>query len=122
MDLNTIGTSIGAIALGIITYWGQYAVLKHKKKAQVAEYSAEQSTFEAESRLYKHLKERIEELEKSTVQLRRDLDAERNRGRNLEIHIWKLENMMRKAGLEPPPFDLFPTVLRAESTATGAEH
>ena len=98
IDWAVIGTGLGALATNAITYF----MTKGKRKAADA---VDIAVADAESTLYNRLRERLDALEGDVTKLRGELDTERKHGRKLERHIWRLEGLMRKAGVEPPPFD-----------------
>lgn len=72
--------------------------------AAIAQAKAQGSIADAEGTLYNRLRERLDALEGDVTRLRTELDKEREHGRKMERHIWSLETIMRKAGLEPPVF------------------
>lgn len=104
IDFSEIGTYIGAIALGLGTFYGQHALNKAKAKAEEASYGTDRTISDTESTLYVHLRDRLTALEADTLALRGELDKERRHSRYMELHIWKLEKIMRNANLEPPTF------------------
>lgn len=84
--------------------------LKHQRetaltRADVAESNADRTVADAQQTVYKLLSDRLTTLEAEVRSQRTELDRERAHNRLLTLHIWKLEGLMRKAGLEPPPFD-----------------
>lgn len=107
MDFGAIGgvlAAIGALATGAWAWW-----LKNRKdtavtKADVARAEAAQEVADAQQTIYKLLNERLNTLETEVRGLRDELATERRHSRRLEAHIWRLENLMRKAGIEPPAF------------------
>lgn len=78
--------------------WIKNKVVAANSEAQVA-ISAAQET------VYTMMTNRLEALEVEMRSVRAELATEREHGRKMEIHIFKLESMMRKAGLEPPAFE-----------------
>lgn len=107
MDFQAVGgvlAAIGAVATGAWAWW-----LKNRKdtastKADVAKAEAAEQVADAQQTIYKLLNERLNTLESEVRALREELATERRHSRRLEAHIWRLENLMRKAGIEPPPF------------------
>lgn len=93
-----------------IAVGGAYAAwLKHRKnvaetRAVVAEDSARSAVADAQKTVYETLVNRVAMLETDVTKLRDDLQAERKLSRSLQVHVMRLEDMMRKAGMEPPPF------------------
>lgn len=111
VDLSALGQAVAGIALTVGTFaGGAYAwYLKHKKnvaetRAEVAESDAGRIVADAQSTVYKLLTERLNTLENDYKQLREELKLERQHGRRLELHIWRLEGVMRDAGITPPLF------------------
>lgn len=78
--------------------WIKNKVVAANSEAQVA-ISAAQET------VYTMMTNRLESLEKEMRAVRAELAAERAHGRKLELHIFELESLMRKANLEPPDFE-----------------
>jgi hypothetical protein len=75
-----------------------------KTNAEIASANASASVSDAEGSLYQRLREELDALRNDINRLRSDLDIERRHSRRLELHVWKLERLMRAGGLEPPPF------------------
>lgn len=108
MDWNVIGgvlAAVGAIATGAWGWW-----LKNRKdtaatQAHVANARAAEEVADAQQTIYRLLNERLNTLEVEVRGLRDELATERRHSRKLEVHIWRLEGLMRGAGLEPPVFD-----------------
>lgn len=108
MDWNVIGgvlAAVGAIATGAWGWW-----LKNRKdtaatQAHVANARASEEVADAQQTIYRLLNERLNTLEVEVRGLRDELATERRHSRKLEVHIWRLEGLMRGAGLEPPVFD-----------------
>lgn len=105
MDLTTLGgvfATLGAIATGAWAWW-----LKNQKNvahtgAEVAVADASRAVADAQHTLYKTLNERVNALEVELREVRAELSIERKHSRALEIHIYRLENLMRQKGIEPP--------------------
>ena len=74
-------------------------------KVETASYSAQVAGLEGQETVYSMLKDRLEALERELQTVRSEIAVERAHSRKLEIHIFKLESLMRKAGLEPPAFE-----------------
>jgi len=107
IDLPALGTaiaSIGAVAGGIYAYWLKVQKDRATTRADVAEADTQRSVADAQQSVYKLLNERLTTLEAEVRAQRVELDAERKHSRKLVLHIWRLEGLMRKAGLEPPAF------------------
>jgi hypothetical protein len=107
MDLATIGGSLASVGLLAGGAWAW--VLKTRKaqaetRADVAESDSARTVADAQQTVYKLLIERVTTLEADMRQVRAELTTERAHSRKLELHIWRLEGLMRKANLEPPAF------------------
>lgn len=99
------------VAYGLFTgisMFGTWVVTRKKNSAEtnsdIAAANASTSASEAASTLYDRLREEIDALRNDVNRLRSDLDIERRHSRRLELHVWKLERIMRAGGLEPPEF------------------
>ena len=49
---------------------------------------------------------RLELLDAEVKELRKQVDAERLRRMDLERHVWKLEAVLHKAGIDPPVLEM----------------
>jgi hypothetical protein len=112
LDLSAIGSAIAAVVVASGTViGGAYAWwLKNKRnqadvRADVATSAAQQVVADAQRTVYQTLLERVTTLEADMRIVRDELSVERKHSRKLELHIWKLENLMRAANMEPPVFD-----------------
>lgn len=76
-----------------------------KNKVSTANGEAQVAVADAQAAVYTMMTSRLESLEVEMRSVRAELATEREHGRKMEIHIFKLESMMRKAGLEPPLFE-----------------
>lgn len=107
MDVNwqDIGQAVGALIVGAgggIALWQRRHANAARLEVEVARSGAERTIANAEHTLYGLLVKRLAEIEGDVKGLREELAVERKRGRELETHIYHLENLMRKAGMEPP--------------------
>ena len=107
IDWQQVGGYLSAVGLCATGAWAWF--LKHQRaaaetRAEVAESDAGRTVADAQSTVYKLLQDRLTTVENDVRTLRQELAAERAHSRRLELHIWKLEGLMRKAGMEPPPF------------------
>jgi hypothetical protein len=93
------------IVLGVGGWFAGRAKRGAETKAEVAQSNKDAEIADAEGALYRRLREDLDALRGDVNRLRAELDSERTHGRKLERHVWKLEGLMRKAGLEPPPFE-----------------
>lgn len=105
MDWNAFGAALAALILGagsVVLWWQRREATAAKLSAEVAKEGAVRTVADAEHTLYKLLAERQTQLESEIKAMRQELAAERAHSRQLEVHLFRLENIMRKAGLEPP--------------------
>lgn len=105
MDLTTFGASLVSLVIGIgstVTWLERRASRSAKAEAEAAQANATRSVADAEHTLYKLLADRQAQLESEVKTMREELATERRHSRELEVHIFRLENLMRKAGMEPP--------------------
>lgn len=108
LDLTAIGTalgSIGAVAAGLWMAWQRKKTTEAQTRADVAESNASTAVADAQKTVYDSLTDRVKTLEDDVRTLRRELSDERNHSRDLMLHIWRLETLMRQGGIEPPPFN-----------------
>lgn len=105
IDLNVVGQGLGALIMGAAAY------LLGRRKRNAADNVVEANSrtevaiADAEGALYARLKADVVTLSNDVRQMREEIANERRRSRRLEDHIRRLELAMRKAGIEPPPFD-----------------
>lgn len=104
IEWATVWAVVGPIASGFGTWFITRKPRQSAIDAAVAQSKAQSSVADAEGSLYNRLRERLDALETDVTRLRTELDKEREHGRKLERHIWKLEGIMRKADLTPPEF------------------
>lgn len=107
IDYHQVGMwfgAIGATATGVWAWWLKNKRAAAETRAEVAESDAGRTVADAQSTVYKLMQGRLETVENDVRTLRSELAAERAHSRRLELHIWKLEGLMRKAGMEPPAF------------------
>lgn len=105
LDWAAIWAVLGPAVVGLGTWLKMRKPNQAKMDAAVAQARAEGSIADAEGALYRRLREDLDAVRGDVDRLRAELAAERTHGRKLERHIWRLEGLMRKANLEPPPFD-----------------
>lgn len=111
IDWTAIGGSlaaIGAVATGIWAWWVKRGEAAAKARASVAESNAEATVADAQATVYRLLSDRLATLETEVRELRAELSSERQHSRKLEVHIFRLETLMRTAGMEPPTFGATP--------------
>lgn len=73
--------------------------------AAVASSQASEAVASSQATVFDLMKNRLEALEREMQQLRSELQTERQHSRKLELHVYKLEGIMTKAGLELPKLD-----------------
>ncbi len=100
IDWAATGGVIGAIGGVVGGLWGWLQRQRHTSAA----VDADVAQSHAEESIYRMMTERLTALETDVGRLRDELAQERSHSRALERHIFKLESLMRKAGLEPPEF------------------
>lgn len=96
---------IGTAAVGAWGIWQKILKDRAATATTVAESKAEQSVADAQQIVYTTLTNRLTALETEMQSVRNELAVERQHSRNLEKHIWKLEGVMRQAGVPVPAFD-----------------
>lgn len=107
ISLDQVGGWIVAGGGLIAAVWGgiqRYKTGKANTRADVAEANASRDVADAQSTVYTTLTSRLESLENEIKGIRAELSVERQHSRKLELHIFKLENLMRQANLTPPVF------------------
>jgi outer membrane murein-binding lipoprotein Lpp len=105
IDWNAVGAAVGLILTGVVSYMGGARKRKAADSVTEANARADVSVADAEGALYERLKADVRALSEDVKSMRSEIAAERRRSRRLEDHIRRLEAAMRKAGIEPPPFD-----------------
>lgn len=108
VDWQAIGgalAAVGAVATGAWAWWANKKKADAQNRAAVAESNADATVADAQATIYKLLTERVVTLETEMRAVREELSTERRHSRKLELHILKLENLMRTAGMEPPVFE-----------------
>lgn len=97
-DVGMALTSLAGIA-GVVWGWvlKQRAVLS-ETKARVAEDERDREMANSATVLYSQLSERLKSVEM-------ELREMKLYSRKLEIHVQKLEDLMRGHGIQPPPFE-----------------
>ena len=108
VDWTAVGSAIVALLLGAggALSWVQgRATREAKLKAEVASSDSSRMVADAQHTLYKALADRLKHVEAELEHQREELKNERKQSRLMELHIYRLENLMRKAGMEPPERD-----------------
>lgn len=108
IDAGIVGQTLGWLGMVMASAWAVYErwnKAKAASAASISESNAEKSVADAQTTVYSLLTKRLEVLESEVNSLRQELAVERQHSRNLELHIWKLESLMRKGNLEPPMFE-----------------
>lgn len=108
IDFGAVSTGLGAAAAiltGAWAWWQKNQRAQAQTKAEVAMADAGRAIADANGEVYKLVTERLRAVEADIERLRDELAHERRRSRAMELHIIRLENLMRRAGIEPPAFD-----------------
>lgn len=104
IDIRQLLANLGLGGLGLGGFiWALYERFQ-KLKVQAATNDSTISMAEAQESVFRMLTGRLETLEVEVRTLREELQTERARRREQELHIFKLEGIMRKADLTPPEF------------------
>lgn len=101
IDSQMIATGLSSIAAVSALVWGwvqKQRTVVSETKARVAEDDRDREMANSAQTLYSMMNERLKTVENEM----RDLKMY---SRKLELHISKLEFMMRQAGLTPPQLD-----------------
>jgi hypothetical protein len=102
MDWQQVGAGLAAGASTVLLWWHRRTVKDAQDKASVAQAGLARVAADAESAVYRLLVERMNALEKEVERLTHAENESRLRERALEEHIFHLENLMRKAGMDVP--------------------
>lgn len=108
MDASVLGQGlVGVAAIGGIAWaaWERFQKGRAQLSADIATSDASRTVADAQATVYGLVTQRLAALEEEVKGLRNELAVERAHSRKLELHIWKLEGMMRKANLDPTLFD-----------------
>jgi hypothetical protein len=115
---QTIGTVVAGIVVVFSTAYG--LIMKHKVKmaetrSDVASANSERVAADAQSALYTIMTDRLNSVESQLTGLRNALEDEKKKNRKfyfktrlMELHIKRLETLMKSAGLDVPEMDEFP--------------
>jgi hypothetical protein len=105
INVGKIGGAIGAVVAGVGAGWLYFKRLVGQGKIATAEKALAVS----QETLYSQLTQRLNSLEEDYKSIREELRVERDNSRKLamqnqrlELHIIKLEALMRNAGIEVP--------------------
>lgn len=97
-DLLMGAAGVGGILWAIWERW-------LRSRVDAANTNAAVAAADGERTVYKMMEDRLSTLEKEMQGVRQELSEERQRSRKLELHIFRLESLMRKAGIDPPVFE-----------------
>lgn len=107
--MDVTWTAVGQALVSLIVgaglmagWWSRRATRDARSQAEAAQSGAARVVADAESAVYRLLVERMQALEDKVKTLSSELDASRERERSLEQHIFRLENLMRRAGMDVP--------------------
>lgn len=104
VDWQAIGTAIGGLMVGA----GGVALWWRKQFVETAREGAEANVIQLMRKEVTRLGERVGRMEARELRLIR--------------HIYRLEGLMRAAGIEPPPFDPENDTIRAGKSGLGLSH
>lgn len=104
IDWQATGGLAGALTAIGTALWA----LWERKERSRSEARAEVAQNDAEAGLYRMLNDRINAMQAEMKELRAELGDYRRRNNRLEVHIFRLERLMREKGIEPPPFEEAP--------------
>lgn len=97
-------STLGALGAGALYWFERRKTRNAADQAQIAQHGAARAESEAEAGIYVRLLQRVTALEADVLRLNQEIDAERRLRRQVENHVAQLEAVMRRAGIEPPPF------------------
>jgi hypothetical protein len=103
------GGAVAKILLGIGAVGGSIWLAYERwlnSKLKSANNDAGVAVADAQQTVYTMMTARLESLDKEVTELRRMVEQERHHRMLLEKHVWKLENMLHKAGVEPPVLEI----------------
>lgn len=108
IDAGAAGQVLGWLGMAGASAWAVYerwTRAKAASAADVAQNNAAATVADSQSVVYSLLTKRLETLESEIKSVREELALERKHSRDRDLHIWKLEDLMRKANLEVPVFE-----------------
>lgn len=102
------GGTWGNILLGIATLatgigWAREKIIK--TRVESANADAQVSVSNAQETMFNMLNTRLQSVESELKAVRDELNTERAHSRIMQVHIYKLESLMREAGLAVPVFE-----------------
>lgn len=97
-----IGAGLASGVAIVLIWWFRRTVAEARDQTSVAQSRAATAVADAESAIYRLLVERMSALEKEVDRLTQAENDSRQRERALEEHIFHLENLMRRAGMDVP--------------------
>lgn len=115
---SAIGTVVGGLVVAATTTYG--LVMRHRVKmaevqSSVAIANSDRVEANAQSALYTVMTDRLTSVEAQLSGLRDSLEEEKKKNRKfyfktriMELHIKRLETLMKSAGLDVPIMDEFP--------------
>lgn len=103
--VTTAVASVLGIAAAVWAGVERFRRTRAETGAAVASSNANEAVASSQATVFELMKNRLEALEREMQQVRTELQAERQHSRRLELHIYKLEGILTKAGLEPPKLD-----------------
>lgn len=94
---------LGIAAAGSAIGWVREKFIK--TRIESANADAQVAVLGSQESLFNILTTRLESVETDLKAVRSELATERAHSRRMEVHIFKLESIMREAGLTPPVFE-----------------
>lgn len=99
--LTNILLGVAAVGGGAWAVWERI----NKGRVESAEAGAQVSIADSQKSMFDMLTSRLDAQDAEIRALRDELRVERDRSRRMEIHIYKLEAMLRSLGQTPPVFE-----------------
>ena len=113
MDWSAIGTAVATIAVtagtfaaGAYGWWLKVGKAAASARADVSESNAQGAVADAQQTVYKLMQSRLTALEADMRAVREELNVERKHSRRLELHIFRLESLMRAANIPVPELEI----------------
>lgn len=112
IDWGSIGTAIatvtvtaGTLAGGAWAWWLKIQRNQADTRADVSESNALGAVADAQQAVYRLMQDRLQALEVDMRAVREELNVERKHSRKLELHIFRLEAILRAAGMPVPDLE-----------------
>lgn len=98
--INNIMLGAGAVGLSL---WGLYERIV-RLRVEKASNGAEVAVAAGQEVLFNLMSQRLAAVEAELVQIRSELNMERERSRDTELYVFQLQDVMRAKGLDVPEF------------------